>query len=57
MQAYWSQYNTEEIREMQGIEDEREEAIFDSFEEDEETECYCTRCSDSGCNWCLMLDY
>lgn len=57
MNEYWSQWSSQELLSMQGVEqdefesDELPELDYEIVEESE-----CPRCS-NGCNYCLMTDY
>lgn len=59
--AYWAQMSHSEIMSMHGIELDLlhdEDDDFDYSEEETEYECdRCPRCSGSGCNYCLMVDW
>lgn len=56
---YWSQFDSEEIQDMLGIEDvEQEDCEIEEIEDHDESEPYeCPKCMDSGCNYCLMTEW
>jgi hypothetical protein len=59
MTSYWLQLDKEELDSLQGIENSHslndDEEDLNEIELEEEVNC--RRCGDSGCNYCLMLDY
>ena len=57
--SYWSQFDIEELKEMQGIKEIIDDMELDQFEDDTEMDqdVNCRRCDDAGCNYCLMLEY
>lgn len=57
--SYWSQWDKNEIRSEQGYEERENDSLDNECESDseEEEEFYCSRCCDSGCNSCFMLEY
>lgn len=59
--AYWAQWSHSEIMSMHAVELDSlhdEDIDFDSSEEENKREYdQCPRCSGSGCNYCLMLEW
>jgi len=55
--SYWSQWSSEEIAEMHGVEDDDTDLCHHEDDDTDLCQDGCPRCSGCGCNYCLMTGY